>query len=81
MKAGQRSYGRDMIERPHWQDLAVALLGGVAVTLIGLAGSELLFAPGSEGIGLGATLLPSLVAGLAMFAHLMRERGEGRVAG
>lgn len=43
------------------------------MTLLGLGGSELLFAPASEGIGLEATLLPSLAAGVAVFVHLIRD--------
>ena len=52
-------------------DLMVALFGAASVTLVGFGGSEVLFGPGAESIGIEATLLPSIAAGVGAFFYLL----------
>jgi hypothetical protein len=49
----------------------MALVGALGVFLVGFFGSELLFAPGAEGVGVEATLLPSVAAAIAAFFYFL----------
>jgi hypothetical protein len=53
-------------------EIAIALAGALGVFLVGFFGSELLFAPASEGVALEATLLPSIAAAVAGFLYFLQ---------
>ena len=56
--------------------LLASLWGAAGVFIVGFFGAEALFAPASEGMSLEATLIPSAVAAVGMFAYLMTDSAE-----
>ena len=48
-------------------DLGPSLLEGLGIFALAFFGSEVLFAPSAEGVGLAATLVPAVAAGLIAF--------------
>jgi hypothetical protein len=52
-------------------EVAVALAGALGVFLVGFFGSEMLFAPASDGVALEATLLPSIAAAVGGFLYFL----------
>lgn len=56
--------------------LLASLWGAAGVFIVGFFGAEALFAPASEGISLGATLIPSALAACGAFAYLLTEPAE-----
>lgn len=55
------------------QGVLASLWGAAGVFLVGFFGSEALFAPGSQGLPVGATLIPSALAALGMFVYLLTQ--------
>jgi hypothetical protein len=53
--------------------LVPALLEGVGIFAVAFLGSEALFAPGADGVPLASTLVPGIAAGVAAFAHRVRN--------
>lgn len=71
--SARRAYRRRMDAIHRGNGLLASIWGAAGVFLLGFAGSELLFAPGAEGIGLEATLLPSAAAAIIAFAYLLAQ--------
>lgn len=53
--------------------MAPALYEGAGIFTVALCGSEIMFAPETDGVSLAATLVPALVAGTAAFAYRLRN--------
>ncbi len=60
--------------------LVVSTWGAAGVFLLGFFGAEALFGPGAEGLPLGATLIPSLLAAAAAFIYLIAPSRPHRPA-
>ena len=53
--------------------VVVSIWGAAGVFLLGFFGAEALFGPSAEGLPLGATLIPSLLAAGAAFIYLLTQ--------
>lgn len=51
---------------------------GLGFAALGLLGAEAFFAPGAEGVGVAATLVPALALGIAVTGYRLLQMAEER---